>query len=216
MAADLDVDRIASAALAVLDERGAKGFTMRAVADALDVSPMALYHHVQDKAALVALVVEAALNEHELPAPKGDWQDDLYEMARWTREMSLAHPAVVRVRSEHRIWWTPTMYAVAERWVSLWQQSGLDLERALVAATTSSMAISGAVDVEMLLRESGTPDAAALKWTPGARALYTTRNDPVANFELLVRSVVDGLYERLSREAAEEAGGTRRTRRAAR
>jgi AcrR family transcriptional regulator len=207
--ADLDVERIAEAALAVADERGAAGFTMRAVADALGVSPMALYHHVDDKAALAALVVDAALNEHELPAPAGeDWRDGLYEMALWTRRMWRAHPALTRIRNEHHVWWTPSMYPVAERWVSLWQQSGLDLEKALTAAVTSSMAISGAVDAETALADSGLPDPSDLKWTPSARALYTSERDPAADFELLVRSVVDGLFARLSQQAdeAEETG----------
>jgi hypothetical protein len=129
--------------------------------------------------------------------------------------MWLAHPAIIRIRSEQRVWWTPTMFSVAERWVNLWQQSGLDLERALVAAATSSTAISGAVDAETAFDDSGPPDPAALKWTPGARALYTTTRDRAAGYELLVRSVVDGLYARLSREAEEETGAGRRARRAA-
>jgi len=207
--AELDVERIAAAALAVADERGAAGFTMRAVADALGVSPMALYHHVEDKAALAALVVDAALNEHELPAPSSQsWQDGLYDMAVWTRDLWRAHPAVTRIRNEHHVYWTPSMYAVAERWVSLWQQSGLDFEDALTAAVTSSMAISGAVETETALAESGVPAASDLKWTPSARALYTRERDPAADFELLVRSVVDGLFARLSQPASRASGDT--------
>jgi AcrR family transcriptional regulator len=215
--AELDVERIAAAALAVADERGAAGFTMRAVADALGVSPMALYHHVEDKAALAALVVEAALNERELPAPTGQsWQDGLYEMALWTRDLWLAHPAVTRIRNEHHVWWTPTMFAVAERWVNLWQQSGLDLDDALAAATMSSLAISGAVDAETAVAGVDLPDPPALKWTPGARALFTRTLDPAADFELLVRSVIDGLFTRLSLQAGERSGGVKRAAASAR
>jgi TetR/AcrR family tetracycline transcriptional repressor len=215
--ADLDLERIAAAALAVADERGAEGFTMRAVADALGVSPMALYHHVEDKAALAALVVEAALNERELPAPTGQsWQDGLYEMALWTRDLWLTHPGVTRIRSEHHVWWTPTMFAVADRWVNLWQQSGLDLDDALAAATMSSLAISGAVDAETAVAATDLPDPPALKWTPAARALFTRKRDPAADFELLVRSVIDGLFARLSLQARERSGSVKRATASAR
>src|SRR5256885_1374820 len=91
----LDPQRIAAAALAVLDERGPAAFTMRAVAEALGVSPMGLYHHVKDKAELAKLVVEAAMSEMPLPEPTNrTWRDDLVEMARWFRRSCTAHPAV--------------------------------------------------------------------------------------------------------------------------
>ena len=83
-ASELDAARIAAAALAVADAQGAGGFTMRAVAEALGVTPMALYHHVEDKAALAALLVDAAIRQHPLPPPTGVWRDDLWTIARWT------------------------------------------------------------------------------------------------------------------------------------
>jgi AcrR family transcriptional regulator len=213
--AELDAERIAVAALAVADQRGPAGFTMRGVADALGVSPMALYHHVEDKAALAALVVEAAMNDRELPAPTGQsWQDDIWTMARWMREMSLAHPAIARIRREYRIW-TPSTFAMAERWVNLWQQSGLDFDQAIVAATMSSLAIGGAVEAEVMFLDNGAPEPSALKWTPSARVMFTATRDPDADFELLVRSLVDGLHARLSRQA-DEGVATRRQRRSAR
>ena len=42
--------------LAVVDEKGLSGFTIRAVADALSASPMALYYYVKNKAELARLV----------------------------------------------------------------------------------------------------------------------------------------------------------------
>src|SRR6476660_10057935 len=122
----------------VMDERGAEGFTLRAVADELGVTPMALYHHVPDKAGLVALLVEAAIREQELPPPTGNWRDDLWEVARWMRDSVRAHPALGQLRRRYRVW-TPSMLPMAERWLSVWQQSGLDVEQASLAAVTSSM-----------------------------------------------------------------------------
>lgn len=193
---DLDLPRIARAALKVADEHGVEGFTMRAVAELLSVTPMALYHHVADKKALVALVVDAVIRELPLPAPTGAWQDDLWEMARWMRTTIRVHPAVGALRRAYRVW-TPAMLPMSERWLSVWQQSGLDLKRAQLAATTSSLAIIGAAEEEMLASRLDVPDAASLDQFPNARSLLTARDDPDERFELLVRSVIDGVHRRL-------------------
>jgi AcrR family transcriptional regulator len=46
-------DAILDAALALLDEDGDAGLTMRALAGRLGVTPMSLYHHVTDRAGLL-------------------------------------------------------------------------------------------------------------------------------------------------------------------
>ncbi len=202
--AELDTDRIAKAALQVADDAGAAGFTMRAVADALGVTPMALYHHVQDKAALVALVADAVIAEHALPPPTGRWQDDLWEMARWLRRMVQAHPTVAQLRRIHQVW-TPSILPMTERWLGVWQQSGLPLEAAMLAATTSSMAIVGTVEEERLFRRMQPPDEALLTWLPNTRLAFAGAHDHDAEFELIVRALIEGLYARLTREST--AGG---------
>jgi AcrR family transcriptional regulator len=194
---ELDKNRIAAAALAVGDKHGAAGFTMRAVADALGVTPMALYHHVRDKAALAALLVDAAIGEHPLPPPKGVWRDDLWEIALWMRENTLAHPFVAHLRREYHVW-TPAMLQMTERWLSLWQQSGLDLEKAVLAARTSSMAITGLMREEMIYRTMQRPDKAQLSWLPNVRLMFHANQDRDAEFELVVRSFIEGLHAKLA------------------
>jgi AcrR family transcriptional regulator len=46
-------DNILTAALNLLDEGGGQGLTMRALATRLGVTPMSLYHHVEDRAGLL-------------------------------------------------------------------------------------------------------------------------------------------------------------------
>jgi AcrR family transcriptional regulator len=198
---DLDRDRIAAAALAVADEHGIEGFTMRAVADALGVTAMALYHHLADKAALAALVVDAAIRERPLAPPTGVWRDDLWAMADWMRRGTLAHPAVGELRRVYRVW-TPAILPMTERWLSLWQQSGLELDDAVIAATTSSMAIAGLVAEEAVFRKLDTPDTTMLASYPNARLVFSATHDRNAEYELLVRSLIDGLHARLMRRSA--------------
>jgi TetR/AcrR family tetracycline transcriptional repressor len=72
----LDRARIAATAMDMIDEVGVDKLTMRSVAARLDVSAMALYHHVEDKDELLRLVGDEILGHVELPDPdSGDWRE---------------------------------------------------------------------------------------------------------------------------------------------
>jgi AcrR family transcriptional regulator len=193
---ELDPERIAAAGLAAVDKHGLAGFTMRAVAEALGVTPMALYHHVGDKAGLAALVVDAANKEVTLPPPTGDWREDMWRMAQWSRRAVMAHPAVRHLRSAYRIW-TPAILHMTERWMSLWQQSGLTLKAAVRGARMSSIAITGLIEQELALREMVPPDPSVLAMLPSARLVFNSSPNRDADFEIVARALIDGLHEKL-------------------
>ncbi len=195
-APELDRARIAAAALAVADAGALAGFTMRAVAAALGVTPMALYHHVADKAALAALVVDAAIAESPLPAATGDWREDLWIMARWSRESMRAHPVVAEIRRAFHVWTGPTLQ-MTDRWLGHWRASGLSEDNSVLAATTSSLAIVGIAGEEAMFRTLQRPADPALTFLPNARAVFAAVHDRDAEFELLVRALIDGLHARL-------------------
>lgn len=176
---------------------------MRAVADELGVTPTALYRHVDGKRELIQLVVDAVVTEQVLPTPTGDWREDLWLMARTMRAMTLDHPGVSELRRGQQIWST-TVLPLTERWMSLWNQSGLPLEVALRAAVTSSLAIVGIVEGEVLIRNMQAPPDDALTWVPNARLAFGRERDPEADFELLVRSLIDGVHQRLVGAVDEE------------
>jgi TetR/AcrR family tetracycline transcriptional repressor len=72
----LDRARITATAFEMIDEVGVEGLTMRAVAARLDVSAMALYHHVEDKDELLRMVGDDILGKLDLPDPDtGDWRE---------------------------------------------------------------------------------------------------------------------------------------------
>lgn len=198
VAADLDRASIAGAALAVADSQGAKGFTMRAVADALGVTPMALYHHVENKQALVALVVDAVIDERPLPAVTADeaWADELFELASWMRHISRDHPAVSQLRRQHPVW-TAKILPITERWFQAWRRSGLSDAEAARAAAVSSQAIVGFVATELEFQEMTLPSPDLVADLPGAAAVFAGGGDADAAFELVTRSVIDGVCRRL-------------------
>jgi AcrR family transcriptional regulator len=195
--AELTVERIAAASLRVVDERGASGFTMRAVAERLGVTPMAIYHHVGDKAGLVALLVDEVIRGRALPTPTGAWRDDLWELAHWSREVTRAHPAVGKLRNDYDVW-TPSIFPMTERWLSVWQQSGLDLDAAMFAAAASSTAIIGFVEQELIQDATTPPTDAVLASFPNARFAFSVKRDGAKEFEQVVRALIEGLHESLA------------------
>jgi AcrR family transcriptional regulator len=72
----LSSERIVAAALAIVDEHGWDGFSMRRLAQELDVWPMAVYRYFRDKDELADAVVAAAAGRVELPDDV-DWRDRL-------------------------------------------------------------------------------------------------------------------------------------------
>ena len=66
--AGLTRDRVLAAARDVLAERGLEALTMRVLAERLDVSPNALYSHVESKTALVDDLLDEVLAAVEAPS----------------------------------------------------------------------------------------------------------------------------------------------------
>lgn len=83
---------ILEAALAIADERGLAAVTMRAVAERVGVTSMALYPHVGDKDGLLDGMLGQLLSQLPLPPPGGDWQSRLAALGRAVRTLSRQHP----------------------------------------------------------------------------------------------------------------------------
>jgi AcrR family transcriptional regulator len=89
--------RILEAALAIADGGGLSAVTMRAVAQRVGVSPMALYPHVAGKEALLDGMVDVLLAKllplvDSLPAD-ADWWSRLSALARGFRALAIDHPS---------------------------------------------------------------------------------------------------------------------------
>ena len=63
-------EAVLAAALRLADEQGLDAVTMHAVARRLQVTPMALYRHVDDKNALLDGLVEMLLTEYRCRGPR--------------------------------------------------------------------------------------------------------------------------------------------------
>lgn len=122
-------ERIAHAALVLIDEAGLEGLTMRALGAALGVEAMALYHHVADKGALLDAVVERLLDEVVLPDPSdGPVEDRLRACLRSYRALAVSHPRAFVLMAARRFN-TPRAFAVYERLLSMYAEMGLAPKR---------------------------------------------------------------------------------------
>lgn len=105
----LNRDRVLRAAVEMADQEGIEAVTMRNLAGRLGVEAMSLYHHVENKSALldgmVELVVDEILEEVaalDTPAPEDDWKTALRERILAARQVQLRHrwaPQVIEQRS---------------------------------------------------------------------------------------------------------------------
>lgn len=79
-------------AVAVADGGGIGALTMRSLADALEVKPMSIYHHVANKDEVLDGIVDIVFSEIELPAIGGEWQPGMRRRAASARAAMRRHP----------------------------------------------------------------------------------------------------------------------------
>ncbi len=94
--------RVLEAAVALADEAGLEAFSMRGLAQALGVVPMALYKHVANKEELLDGMVDIVFSEIELPSGDLDWSLAIQRRAISTRAALQRHSwAIGMMESRH-------------------------------------------------------------------------------------------------------------------
>jgi AcrR family transcriptional regulator len=88
----LSRDRVLRAALAVADDGGLPGLTIRSLAQRLGTKPMSLYHYVAGKDEILDGLVDLVFAEIELPEPNGDWRGQMARRAHSARKALRRHP----------------------------------------------------------------------------------------------------------------------------
>jgi AcrR family transcriptional regulator len=91
-------DAIVTAAIELMDREGLGALSMRRLAEQFDTGAASLYWHVGSKDGLLDLVLDQLISEISVPAPNPErWQDQIRELGRQQRELSLRHPYLVRI-----------------------------------------------------------------------------------------------------------------------
>ncbi len=102
---------------------------MRRLGAELGVDPMAVYHHIADKAALFDGLIERVYSEVQLPPRTGRWDHDLRAVARAARSTFLAHGETVALLAT-RPPITPTAFELVETITAILLDAGFTEQQA--------------------------------------------------------------------------------------
>lgn len=88
----LSPDTIIDGALALADDIGIDALTIRRLAEALGTKPMSIYHHLENKDAIIDGIVNRVYAEIELPRDGVDWRTAVSQRASSMRLVLRSHP----------------------------------------------------------------------------------------------------------------------------
>jgi AcrR family transcriptional regulator len=169
----LTQERIARAALDIVQESGYAAVSMRAVAERLDTGQASLYAHVRGKADLDRVMIESAWAELA-DTTGGSWRDQLAASARAMQELYSHYPglAVAAFASLPR---SERLVDRVEARLEVLRSAGLDPRRAqaadlAVGLLASARATEDAVIAERIAESGLTAD----EWWEQAREYVTS------------------------------------------
>ncbi|MFD4422207.1 TetR/AcrR family transcriptional regulator [Agromyces sp. NPDC058484] len=119
----LNRDRVLHAAVALADKIGIDAISMRRLAQELDVVPMALYKHVQNKEELLDGMVELIISEIDPPQLDSDWKAAIRNRVLSARSTLQRHPWA-RQAIESRIHPTPAVLEYQDSFAGMFLAGG--------------------------------------------------------------------------------------------
>jgi AcrR family transcriptional regulator len=125
--APLSKERVLDAAVALADEGGVDALSMRKIAQALGVVPMALYKHVANKNELLDGMIDAVIGEIDPPDGGADWKTTIRRRVLSARRMLLRHPwasGVIKARAN------PTLVVMAylDSMIGIFRTGGFSMD----------------------------------------------------------------------------------------
>jgi AcrR family transcriptional regulator len=212
-------DAIVAAAVDLLDREGLAALSMRRLAEELGTGAASLYWHVGSKDGLLDLVLDHIIGEGQVPDPDpARWREQLKDVARAQRAVSLRHPYAVRI-SIGRIPMGPNALRYSERVLAILRAGGLPPHLVvqgylLLIATVNGFTVDE-TGVEDAPGQTAPPsDAASLQEAANMARDYIASlpaglfpnmtdladefafSDADERFELLIDIFVDGLARR--------------------
>ena len=214
-------EAIVAAAIRLLDREGLDALSMRRLAEELGTGAASLYWHVGSKDGLLDLVFDQLIGEEQVPDPDpARWQEQLKDVARAQRRISLRHPYMVRI-SIGRIPMGPNALRFSERVLAILRAGGLPPRLAVQGYLLLISTVNGFTVDETGVDDGGPPgpDAPRPATRPPQEAADMARDyvaslpaeqfpnmvgladefafaDPDERFEMLIDIFVDGLARR--------------------
>jgi AcrR family transcriptional regulator len=141
----LTTERVVDAALWAADEGGIEAVSLRRLAAALAVTPMAIYRHVRNKSHLLDLMAERLLEQVDLaPNELATWQDRLRRLLASYQAVVAAHPAAPLLLSRPFV--SPAVARATEALLAIFRSAGFDAgQSARVLQVISGMLLGPAI-----------------------------------------------------------------------
>ena len=203
----LSPDEIVRAALAVLEETGEEGFSIRKVGARVGCDPMAVLYHFKSKVGLERAMADALNAELRQPAPDAPWRTRLTDLALQYRTLALRYPRTFPLLL--RFWVTgPADYRHAETIYQALADAGLDARQMADFCFGLYASVLGlaAAEVGGLLRPATPEVIDEVRDLPPSAFPNTTRLVPVFEgqepgrvYALMVETILDGIERTLDR-----------------
>ncbi len=139
----LTTARILDETMRIADEGGIEAVSLRRLAARLGVTPMALYHYVQDKAELLDLMADRLVAQIEPPddPPGATWQESLRSLGERYLAVIRAHPAAPFLLS--RPFDSPAARQLSERILGIFAKAGVAPDTAVPLLQVSTGMLLG-------------------------------------------------------------------------
>lgn len=193
--------KIVKTALALVDREGMAALSMRRLGAELGVDPMAVYHHLPNKEALLDAIVEAVMSEMELDLDDQEKcaEDRVFMAAAVYRNAMLAHPhALPIVLSRGPV--TPASLRPVELLVGILREAGLPPAQAMAGMNIIAAAVRGMVCMTQDKTDFMHESCEMLEKTFPANAFphlrecaFNTESMEDSGFEFGIRAIARGL-----------------------
>src|SRR5581483_938564 len=120
----LSRERIAAAAMALVDREGLEALSTRRLGEELGCEAMSIYHHFPSKAHLMDALIDLMLADGRVElSEEWNWLERLRRCAHGFRSMALEHPKFFPYFAVHRLN-TPSGVAFIDRIIGILRQAG--------------------------------------------------------------------------------------------
>lgn len=196
----LDVQTVVKEALAMIDEHGLDGLSMRGLGKQLNVNPASLYHHFQNKDDILDAVREHIIRKANLSTKtKGkSWQDVLLALGKSYRSAMTQHPkATSLLTTNNPIRNRVIGHRLYESVVTVLLEAGFSAQQSIYLLVAIETIASGSVMEEMNFGKTiqfGQVDA---QKCPNLHA--ATLGEPInvsANFAVILGDFIEGAGRR--------------------
>lgn len=186
------------AALGIADSGGLAALTVRGVARACEVTPMAIYRHVETVEGLEELAFRQAMRDMPAPEPTGPWKAQVISVWRVFRDMLLAHPGAAAIFAK-RAMPTPEIIDATGRLFDVLEAAGFSGKQAFDLYDATFIYTLGSIRFEITRpADARRPLAAADEESPAKETLaryseHMSNRDPDAQFEIGLAAILEGL-----------------------